>query len=120
MNLFLHCLATPRFYCPLTMVPSYETLFGKLTTPSERALIKFLASPGILHAGILSQASALYGSKATFGVCRAIATAIVDIHPAKSQETIPQMGRKSIRKDVEFVGGYDSIPLFTIVCTFDE
>jgi hypothetical protein len=83
----------------------------------ERAMLETLSHIAQLHTQIKQAAGKIANGHPSV-VCRAVAAAISDTHLRAFRTKIIQVEAAILQKDSSFVGGYDIVPLSTIVSEF--
>jgi hypothetical protein len=83
----------------------------------ERAMLEILSHIAQLHIQIKQAAGKIANGHPSV-VCRAVAAAISDTHLRALRTKIIQVESAILQKDSSFVGGYDIVPLSTIVSEF--
>ena len=87
------------------------------TSQPERAMLQSLAHIAELHVAI-KQAAARIANNHQSIVCRSIASATADTHLSAFRKKIIEVEASILQRDAAFVGGYNIVPLSTIVGEF--
>ena len=88
-------------------------------SPSERALVRKLATLGNIQTKVRTEATTIASNHYSV-ICRAMAAAIIDTHLARFLSRVVEVERGTLQKDASYVGAYDVVPLSTIVYAFES
>lgn len=88
-----------------------------LVSPAEAALLQSLGNLSQLHRDVRDYCSVISSSHSST-ICRAVATTIASVLLGGFQQKILNVEQSVLLKDAEYVGGYDIVPLSTIVSEF--
>ncbi|KAI1813172.1 Spc97/Spc98 family protein [Poronia punctata] len=90
-----------------------------LISAPERQLLGTAARLSNLHCQLRDNTSRISSTHQS-AVCRAVSTAIVSVHLAAFQRKILQVEEAILRKDAEFVGAYNIVPLTAVMGQFSD
>lgn len=90
-----------------------------LLSPPERELLAGVAHLSDLHVKLRSFGAQIAASHPST-ICRAVATAIQNIHLAAFQRKVLEVEEGILKKDAGLVGAYNIVPLTAVVGEFDE
>ncbi|KAL2153809.1 hypothetical protein VTH82DRAFT_4965 [Thermothelomyces myriococcoides] len=88
-----------------------------LISPPERALLATLARLSDLHVGLVT-ATAHVAATHPSAICRAVASAVDNLHLAAFRRKVLEVEQTLLRKDAALVGAYDIVPLTAVVAEF--
>jgi len=90
---------------------------AKALSPPERALLASLAHISDLHIKLLSATAQIAASHRST-ICRAVATAIDNVHLAAFRRKVLDVEDAVLRRDAVLVGAYNVVPLTAVVAEF--
>lgn len=90
-----------------------------LLSPPERELLAGVAHISDLHVKLRSFGAQIAAAHPST-ICRAVATAVQNIHLAAFQRKVLQVEEGILKKDAGLVGAYNIVPLTAVVGEFDE
>ncbi|KAK3706913.1 hypothetical protein LTR37_012412 [Vermiconidia calcicola] len=90
-----------------------------LLSPSERSLLRSIGELSELHRKLRNHIGQIASSHEST-ICRAVATAIQQVHLGRFQDKILAVEGKILTKDPSVVGAYDIVPLAGVVSEFED
>lgn len=90
-----------------------------LLSPPERELLAGIAHLSDLHVKLRSFGAQIAAAHPST-ICRAVATAVANIHLAAFQRKVLAVEEGILKKDAGLVGAYNIVPLTAVVGEFDE
>ncbi len=91
--------------------------FNHYVSPPERAMLETLEHLHHSHVQIIDATARLSRSHASM-VCRAVSASVADVHLGAFMNKIIQVESAILQKDAAYVGGYEIVPLSTVVSEF--
>jgi len=102
---------------PLLQVDNHDAVAFTSISPAERDLLSTAARLSDLHVKLASESGRLAREHGSV-ICQAVATTIENVHLAAWRRKVLEVEEKILRKDAEFVGGYDIVPITAVINEF--
>lgn len=115
----LRSAQTARPNAPPTEGNASDNKTLQLLSPPERELLAGVAHLSDLHVKLRSFGAQIAAAHPST-ICRAVATAVQNIHLAAFQRKVLEVEEGILKKDAGLVGAYNIVPLTAVVGEFDE